>query len=225
MCIRDRSRYNENGRRRYELNSQTSSSSLLEVPHLHTRSGYRSTSSSPSPSTSPPTSPSLTPSSPRSPNECSHGGIIGGGSNYYSSPSKFIRVVFTDESGDESYDDHANSDSSAFSSKNSSTNDISDIDRVRAASPSGLRPPPQVIAAHSLPDLLNIGSTDHMDSRGGGGGDKFINSTISNGYISEDNVGMGSVSSKVRRKESIQRTLSTADSKTSTLVNSYPVSS
>ena len=152
----------------------------------------------------------------------------GGGHNYsryqypnHSSPTKeYIRVVFTDESGDESCDDRITSDSSAFSSKNSSTNDISDLDRVRAVSPTGLRPPPQVVAAHSLPDLLNISSTaDHMDSGG-----KFVSSTISNGYVSDESYTLGGSVPKIRRKESIQRTLSTADSKTSTLVNSLPVS-
>ena len=151
-------------------------------------------------------------------------GMEGGGGRSYSryqfSPSK-VRVVFTDESGDESCDDHMTSDSSAFSSKNSSTNDISDLDRVRAVSPTGLRPPPQVIAAQSLPDLLNISSSsaDHMDSGG-----KFVSSTISNGYVSDESYITGSSSvPKIRRKESIQRTLSAADSKTSTLVNSLPV--
>lgn len=224
--------YHENGRHRYKLSSQTSSTSLLEVPHPHIRSGYRSTSSSPSPSTSPPTSPSLTPSSPRSPNEYVGGGMMGHNYSRYqypnhSSPTKeYIRVVFTDESGDESCDDRMTSGSSAFSSKNSSTNDISDLDRVRAVSPTGLRPPPQVIAAQSLPDLLNIGSTaDHMDSGG-----KFVSSTISNGYVSDESYvlggsrGAGGSMPKIRRKESIQRTLSTADSRTSTLVNSLPVS-
>ena len=216
-------RKHENGRQRYELHSQTSSTSLLEVPNPHMRSGYRSTSSSPSPSTSPPTSPSLTPSSPHSPNDYS-GGMMSNGQyytryNYSSSPPKYVRVVFTDESGDESCDERVTSDSSAFSSKNSSVNDISDFERVRAVSPSGLRPPPQVIAAHSLPDLINIGSpVEHLDSGG-----KFVSSTISNGYVSDESFGMN-VPSRVTRRESIQRTLSTADSKTSTLVNSQPVS-
>ena len=137
----------------------------------------------------------------------------------FSSPTK-VRVVFTDESGDESCDERITSDSSTFSSKNSSTNDISDLDRVRAVSPTGLRPPPQVIAAQSLPDLLNISSStaDHMDSGG-----KFVSSTISNGYVSDESYTLGGSMPKIRRKESIQRTLSTADSKTSTLVNSLPV--
>ena len=38
----------------------------------------------------------------------------------------------------------------SFASKDS----ISDLDRMRSASPKGLRPPPQVVPAHSLPDLL-----------------------------------------------------------------------
>ena len=35
-----------------------------------------------------------------------------------------------------------------------SKDSISDLDRMRSASPKGLRPPPQVVPAHSLPDLL-----------------------------------------------------------------------
>ena len=136
---------------------------------------------------------------------------------YSTSPPKYIRVVFTDESGDESCDDHVNSDSSAYSSKNSSVNDISDIARVRAISPTGLRPPPQVVAAHSLPDLINIGSPiEHMDSGG-----MFVSSTISNGYTSDEAMNKPS---RYGRKESMQRTSSTTESKTSTLVNSVLVS-
>ena len=155
--------------------------------------------------------------------------MMGGGSGHhysryhfpsYSSPTK-VRVVLTDESGDESCDERITSDSSAFSSKNSSTNDISDLDRVRAVSPTGLRPPPQVVAAQSLPDLLNISSStaDHMDSGG-----KFVSSTISNGYVSDESYIVNGSVPKIRRKDSVQRTLSTADSRTSTLVNSLPVS-
>ena len=36
----------------------------------------------------------------------------------------------------------------------SNKDSISDLDRMRSASPKGLRPPPQVVPAHSLPDLL-----------------------------------------------------------------------
>ena len=141
--------------------------------------------------------------------------------NYSSSPTKHIvRVIYPDESGDEeSCDGHVTSDSSAYSSTNGSVNDISDIARVRAASPSGLRPPPPVIAAHSLPDLLNIGSSVERLDVGGG----FVSGTISNGYVSDESFGKG-MASCMKRKESIQRTPSNADSKISTLVNSLTVS-
>lgn len=210
----------ENGRHRHELYSQSSNTSLLMVPNQHLMpSGYRSTSSSPSPSTSPPTSPSpsLTPSSPRSPNDVMY--------HYNNSPpqnSRFVKVVFTDESGDESFDGHMTSDSrseSPLSSKEGSTNDISDFSRLSAPSPSGKRPGPQIIMAKSLPDLLSITTSTSLS-------DSVMDSTdgtaanVTNGYVSDDNY----ISSRAKRKESLQRTLSTADSKTSTLVNSITVS-
>lgn len=209
----------ENGRRRHELYSQTSASSLLMVPNQHhLPGGYRSTSSTPSPSTSPPTSPSLTPSSPRSPNDV-------GGYNY-SPPqhthSHLVKVVFTDESGDESYDAMTSGDSrdsSPLSSREGSTHDISDLSRLSAPSPAGKRPGPQIIMAKSLPDLLNISSTNGLHEEVMDSSDR-TSANVTNGYISDDNY----ISSRVRRKESLQRTLSTADSKTSTLVNSITVS-
>ena len=133
-----------------------------------------------------------------------------------------MKVVFTDESGDESYDGHITSDSrseSPLSSKEGSTNDISDFTRLNVPSPTGKRPGPQIVMTKSLPDLLNItGSTglneEVMDSTDG------MTTNVTNGYVSDDNY----MSSRVKRKESLQRTLSTADSKTSTLVNSITVS-
>ena len=203
----------ENGRNQHELLPQTSISSLLEVPHQRVPSAYRSTSSSPS--ITPPTSPSLTPSSPRSPMD----NVLPLG---YHSPrnSKLVRVVFTDESGDESYEDHMTSgesrSESPLSSRGGSTNDISDLDRI--ASPQGLRPPPQVVLAQSLPDLLSIGTSDRKlyDSKD--------STDESNGYFSDDILDGGGRSGE-KRKESLAGTLSTADSKTSTLVNSNMVSS
>ena len=38
----------------------------------------------------------------------------------------------------------------SFASKDS----ITDVERMQSVSPKGLRPPPQVVPAHSLPDLL-----------------------------------------------------------------------
>ncbi len=201
--------HTENGLHRNELLlSQTSTSSLLEVPNPRNPRTFHSTSSSPS--ISPPTSPSLTPSSPRSPMDS--GVPIGFPSP---PPSQYIRVVFTDESGDESYEDHLTSgDSSPFSSRGGSTHDISDVSRME--SPQGLRPAPQVVLAQSLPDLLNIGTNDGklVDSRD--------STDESNGYFSDDILGGGGRSGK--RKESLAGTMSTGDSKTSTLVNSNLVS-
>ena len=75
------------------------------------------------------------------------------------------KIVYTDESGDESFDDTINDDprmlsgsDSNYSSANSSSNDISDLSRITTDSPRGLRPGPQVVYAHSLPDLLGIDS-------------------------------------------------------------------
>ncbi len=196
-------------RHRNELFSQTSTSSLLEVPNQRVPRTNRSTSSSPS--ITPPTSPSLTPSSPRSP-------VDSGLPNGFPSPpnSQLVRVVFTDESGDESYEDHLTSgdsrSASPFSSHDGSAHNISDMSRIE--SPQGLRPSPQVVLAQSLPDLLNIGEgVDRklIDSRD--------STDESNGYFSDDILG-----GAAKRKQSLVGTLSTGDSKTSTLVNSNLVS-
>lgn len=201
--------HNDHERQRNELFSRTSTSSLLEVPNQRIPGAYRSTSSSPS--ITPPTSPSLTPSSPRSP-------VDSGLPNGFPSPpnSHLVRVVFTDESGDESYDDHLTSgesrSASPLSSRDGSSYDVSDVSRMESPH-NGLRPPPQVVLAQSLPDLLNIESgvdgklVDSRDS-----------TDESNGYFSDDILGGG------KRKQSLISTLSTGDSKTSTLVNSNLVS-
>ena len=146
----------ENGRVAYT--SQQSSTSLLEVPvsHSHHHGGYRSISSSPSPTSSPPTSPSLTPSSPRSPRSPYPS------SNAYRYPKlhQLPDVVYTDESENESFDGEplpeqlmGSRSPSPYSSKDS----ITDVERMKSLSPKGLRPPPQVVPAHSLPNLLLSG--------------------------------------------------------------------
>ncbi len=127
----------------------------LQVPPIH---HHYSTSSSPS--TSPPTSPSLTPSSPRSPNDTYQYPAY-----TYPTPHNIPSVTCTDESGDETESfsgEHVQlSDVTRVMSEDSlsscgSRDGISDMERVRADTPSGLRPAPQVISAKSLPNLLQI---------------------------------------------------------------------
>ena len=155
----------ENGRV-YPFISQMSTSSLLEVPSISRAN--RSTSSTPSPSTSPPTSPSLTPSSPRSPNDVYRYEYTPPHINTYESTDeewvegdaigKDIHIL--NEGVDESQG------YSSYSSKESSTNDISDVSRLEVKSPRGLRPLPQIVLAQSLPDLLlpqGRKSTDSSD--------------------------------------------------------------
>ena len=128
------------------------------------------------------------------------------------------------------------SESSPYSSEYSSTNDVSDQSRVMADTPQGTRPGPQIILAKSLPDLLTI-STSPTESDLDKSCTKFLEQPRDR---KEEEEGVASLRptagrrvsvdshgyhhGKVRRKESLQRTLSTADSKASTLVASVPVS-
>ena len=92
-------------------------------------------------------------------------------------------------------------------SEDGSINDISDQSRLGGAVSRGLRPPPQVISAQSLPNLLMADQTDGISSiEESSSGDMCTNS--------ENNL------ENWIRKESLINTLSTADSKTSTLVES-----
>lgn len=156
----------ENGRRIY---TQPSSTSLLEVPparhHHHgvggvvvvVGSSYHSMSSSPSPTSSPPTSPSLTPSTPRSPRSpYPHHDTV-----YSYTKMPLPDVIYTDDSENDSYDgEHLLQSGRGLLSgsqspvSTTSKDSISDMDRMQSVSPKGLRPPPQVVPAHSLPDLL-----------------------------------------------------------------------
>ena len=122
------------------------------------------------------------------------------------------------------------SEESPYSSEYSSTNDVSDQSRVMAAAPQGLRPGPQVILAKSLPDLLMLSPTEPTEL------DKSCSKFLERPMENRDDptssvaatgrrVSMDSYGYHVRRKESLQRTLSAADSKASTLVASLPVSS
>jgi hypothetical protein len=211
--------------RRHELSSQSSSTSLLEVPHSRMPRMYHSTSSSPS--SSPPTSPSLTPNSPRSPNEYGY-------SHYQYPPGRYLaRQVYTkrDEDSDDCYESE-----SPYSSEYSSINDVSDQSRVMVDTPQGTRPGPQIILAKSLPDLLSI-STSPTESDLDKSCSRFLETPRER---TEENRGVASLRpsagrrvsvdshsyhhGRIRRKESLQRTLSTADSKASTLVASVPVS-
>ena len=225
-----------NGMSRHQLSSQSSSTSLLEVPHTHSNRVFHSTSSTPSPSTSPPTSPSLTPSSPHSPNEYMpplayplyhhHRDYFPRRTGVVQTP---VFIKRSDESGDEYFESE-----SPYSSDGSSINDISDRDRTSEGFPRGQRPPPQVIQAKSLPDLLVLSPTEKeldescvrflektdkvetgLPPSGSLGGRK---QKFAGRRVSLDDRGH-----HIKRKESLQRTLSAADSKASTLVASLPV--
>lgn len=143
----------ENGHAPYT--TRQSSTSLLEVPtsRSHHHGGYHSISPSPSPSSSPPTSPSLTPSTPRSPRSPYPPG------HTYPYSKMPPEVIYTDDSENESYDGEAIRGRGLLSGSQSpasyaSKDSITDFDRMQSVSPKGLRPPPQVVPAHSLPDLL-----------------------------------------------------------------------
>lgn len=211
---------------RHELSSQSSSTSLLEVPHTHMPRAYRSTSSSPS--LSPPTSPSLTPSSPRSPSEYYPSGYY----NYPLSSQRYHvaqRVHVKQRNEDSDPYTTESEEGSVYSSQYSSTNDVSDQSRVAVDTPQGTRPGPQIILAKSLPDLLALSPTEtDLDKSCS----RFLEKPREQGGREEGGVAMlrpaaarrvsmdshGYHHGKIRRKESLQRTLSTADSKASTLV-------
>ena len=136
--------------------SQLSSPCLLAVPAPHSHHGHGMRSISSSPTSSPPTSTSLSPSSPRSPRSPRDPYPS---TAYPYSKIHLPNVVLTDDSENESFDGDlleerellARSPSpTPYSSKDS----ISDKHRMVSCSPKGLRPPPQVVPAHSLPDLL-----------------------------------------------------------------------
>lgn len=186
--------------------------SRLEVPQLHPSPLHthhhhpHSTSSSPSTSTH--SSPCLTPVSPRSPLEPLHMDYPSYTSGYSSVP-----VILTDDSEtDEDYDSN-HSDVSGESVEN--LVNISDQSHINGDGSHSLRPTPQVILAQSLPNLLLSDEQIHsatssvLDSTGGG-----MYAT------SEDNL----QSWFNPRKDSLVATMSTADSKTSTLVGSIMVS-
>ena len=96
------------------------------------------------------------------------------------------------------------------SSHDSSDNDISDESRM--AGSRGLRPPPQVISAQSLPNLLMADQAEGLSS--------MVESSSGDMYATSEK----NLQSWIR-KESLINTLSTADSRTSTLVESALVSS
>ena len=89
-------------------------------------------------------------------------------SGYVSAVSS-VPVIYTDDSTDDDLFDERqrqnlmrdrlrseedSQDLSSCSSQGSSSNDISDTDRLTRLAPRGLRPPPQVVSAQSLPNLL-----------------------------------------------------------------------
>ena len=130
------------------------------------------------------------------------------------------------ESGDEFYESE-----SQYSTDYSSTDDISDQSRMTGETPRGLRPGPQVIeAAKSLPNLLRISPTEKDVEKSCS---EFLEKTVDgkekDGTVHKTATRRVSMEcyglhSSVKRKESLQRKLSTADSKASTLVASCPVS-
>ena len=148
------------------------SATRLEVPNtyhpspLHQQHYRPHHSTSSSPSTSPHSSPCNTPVSLHSPTEHMNMELYPNSyASYTSGYTSSVPVIFTDDSADdESYMGRqrarrerfrSEEDSqylSSCSSQDSSQNDISDTDRL--SGPRGLRPPPQVVSAQSLPNLL-----------------------------------------------------------------------
>ena len=114
---------------------------------------------------------------------------------------------------------------SPYSSACSSINDISDHTRTNVDTPCGMRPGPQIILAKSLPDLLRISPTESDVENSCS---KFLETSVvkkSEGLQRVNRrVSVDSHNFHGNKRESLQRTLSTADSKASTLVASVPVS-
>lgn len=196
----------------------TSSTSRLEVPQLlhpsplhNHRHHHHPHSTSSSPSTSSQSSPCLTPVSPRSPMEPLH-------MEYPGYLHRSIPIVLTDNSDTTDDDEDFEQDSDGFTS-DSSASSFGDVPYTNNVSVGGvvkrLRLPTQGIAAQSLPNLLLAQKRQvGVAGEGGGGSEHAIYTT------SEDNL----QSWFVPRKVSLAGTISTADSKTSTLVGSIMVS-
>ncbi|XP_019848730.1 PREDICTED: uncharacterized protein LOC109580226 [Amphimedon queenslandica] len=199
--------------------SSSHSTSRLEVPQLflpgvRSHSNYRHPhhhrvpphSTSSSPSTSSQSSPCLTPMSPRSPLDppVEYSG--------FNSLHRSIAIVLstddntssTDEEGD-GPDGEFYEGSEGFTS-DSSNSSFNEVGLVGPAHNRGLKLPSRGIAAQSLPNLL---MAERRQSRGGGANGEGLYAT------SEDNL-----QSWYDRKPSLSGTISTADSKTSTLVGS-----
>ena len=197
------------------------STSRLEVPqlflpgvrsqnnfrHLHHHRRVPPHSTSSSPSTSSQSSPCLTPMSPRSPLD-PHSG--------FNNLHRSVAIVLStdenstdeeEEEGEEEAEFYEGSEGFMSDSSNSSFNDGGVVGPARHP---GLQLPTRGIAAQSLPNLLM--SERHHGRGGGGGNGEGMYAT------SEDNL-----QSWYNRKPSLSGTISTADSKTSTLVGSIMV--
>ena len=206
------------------LGRSTQSASHLEVPHkynpspLHNTCNHshpRSTSSSPSTSTQ--SSASNTPVSPRSPMDVhvmDYPQYGGGHPSVSSVPVIFMDDSMEEEEMEDDYERHRDrltSEEDYNYSRDSSVNDISDEGRLGGGGSRGLRPPPQVVSAQSLPNLLMVDQSDGLSV--------MAESSSSDLYTNSEN----NLQSWIR-KESLINTLSTADSRTSTLVESALVS-
>lgn len=123
-----------------------------------------------------------------------------------------VPVILTDDS--ETDDDYDSNQSDVSGESVENLVNISDQSRINGEGPHGLRPPPQVILAQSLPNLLL--SDEQIQSATS----SVLDSTGGMYATSEDNL----QSWFNPRKDSLVATMSTADSKTSTLVGSIMVS-
>ena len=113
-----------------------------------------------------------------------------------------------DDSTDDNDDDthrahHRLSDLDPHCSQNSA--DYTDSARVNQRNPRGLRPPPQVVSAKSLPDLLATNGRKSTDSSDGA-----AESYTSNRELHHQ--------TSIRKRESLGKAMSTGDSRTSTLI-------
>ena len=136
------------------------------------------------------------------------------------------------ESGDEEFFGSE----SAYSSDCSSTNDISDDVKTSEEIPSRYVPDPPVILAKSLPDLLmfnpsvnDMGKSSSTVLENSGLDGQGLTSSLTMAEITTHKFLVRRISLDERghhgsnRKESLQNSLSTADSKASTLVASLTV--
>ena len=195
------------------------STTRLEVPHsrlhhpspLHINHYASAVSTSSSPSVSPVSSPSLTPMSPRSPMDHLTMDYPSYTSGYMSNApltGSSSSVCSGDSYNEHNILDEHNTLDTYLSSEEDDDFDVNGISDAHRQG-RGLRPPPQVVSAQSLPNLLHVEQENQLSSIS----DTKVNNSSS---ISEHNL-----QSWITQNSLPQTTMS--DSRTSTLVESTMV--